>query len=128
MQTAHGTVRKMHNSTTGCYYVCLQDTPHDLEACLCRYDPRCVFLIIGNHDRLHIHVAIAVGKCFPLFFIRLLLIVHLDVALAVVNEDAYLTDIHPVTLLHPDDLSVVVDWLHAVTGNSDTEVRTVRYR
>lgn len=71
-------------------------------------------------------MAIAVGKCFPLIFVRLLLIVHLDVALTIVYEDAYLTDIHPVTLLHPDDLPVMVDRLHAVTGNSDTEVSTVR--
>ncbi|MGM9773097.1 MAG: hypothetical protein ACI3YU_10715, partial [Segatella copri] len=81
-----------------------------MEACLRRYNPRCVFLIVGNHHRLHIHIAVAVGKCFLLFFVRLLLIVHLNVALTIINEDAYLTDVYPVTLLHPDDLPVMVDW------------------
>ena len=53
-------------------------------------------------------MAIAVRKCFPLFFVRLLFIVHLDVALTIINEDADFADIHPVTLLPPDDLPIMV--------------------
>ena len=70
------------------------------------------------------HYTVAGGILFRI--IRDALGIHLDIAVAVIKEDANLPGQDFTTLLYPDQLAVVIDGLHAITAYVDTEVRSRR--
>ena len=57
--------------------------------------------------------------------IRFLFGVCLNVALSIVDHNANLSWTERFTLLHPHDLTVMVDRLHAVAGHANTKFRTI---
>ena len=70
--------------------------------------------------------AIAVGKVIALGFAWLLLIIHLDVAVAVIHEDADLTWGQFTAFLNPCDLTIVINRLHTVAADTNTKISTIR--
>ena len=104
----------------------LQNSAYYLEVGMSRNISRLILLIVGYHDGLHMHIAIAVGELFTIRFVWNLLIIDFDIAIAVIDEDADFTNANMVTLLHPHDLSVMVNRLHTVTGNTEAKFCTFR--
>ena len=68
---------------------------------------------------------IAVGKCILLLFTWFLLTVHLQVAIAIIDKDADLSNGQGLALLDPDDLTVMINRLHTIAGNPYTKISTL---
>ena len=68
--------------------------------------------------------AIAIGKFFNCTLVGVLLIIDFEVAFTIVDENANRANGDLFALLHPNDLTIVVDGLHAVTGYTQTEIGT----
>ena len=68
---------------------------------------------------------IAVSECVLLLFIWLLLTVHLQIAIAIIDKDADLSNGQGLALLHPDDLTVMINRLHTIAGNPYTKISTL---
>ena len=68
---------------------------------------------------------IAVGKCILLLFTRFLLTVHLQVAIVIIGKDADLSNGQGLALLHPDDLTAMINRLHTIAGNPYTKISTL---
>ena len=71
---------------------------------------------------------IAVSECVLLLFIWLLLTVHLQVAIAIIDKDADFTNGQSLAFLYPNDLTVMIDWLHAIARNPHAKIGTFRNR
>ena len=70
--------------------------------------------------------AVAVSKIVTFGFARFLLIIHLDVAIAVIHEDADLTWGQFTAFLNPCDLTIVINRLHTITADTNTKISTIR--
>ena len=55
---------------------------YNLESCVCRNREVVVFLVVGNHDRLHMDIAVTIGKCLSVSLLRLPFAVNLQIAVA----------------------------------------------
>ena len=66
--------------------------------------------------------AVAVGKFLGNVSIRLLLVIDLEVAFIIINENTNLPDGDLFALLHPYDLPVVIHGLHRVAGYPNSEI------
>ena len=58
--------------------------------------------------------------------LQVLLIIHLDVAVAVIHEDTDLTWGQFTAFLNPCDLTIVINWLHTIAADTNTKISTVR--
>ena len=72
--------------------------------------------------------AVAVSKIVTFGFARFLLIIHLDVAVAVIHEDADLTWGQFTAFLNPCDLTIVINWLHTIATDTNTKISSIRDR
>ena len=72
--------------------------------------------------------AITISKCIPLVLIGLLLAVDLQIAIAIIDKDADFTNGQSLAFLYPNDLTVMIDRLHAVTRNPHAKIGTLRNR
>ena len=52
---------------------------------------------------------------------------HFDVPAAIENENSFLTSAYIGRFLYPNDLTVVIDGLHAITMDTDTKIGTGWY-
>ena len=68
------------------------------------------------------HHAVTGSEFFRI--VRYALRIHLDIAVPFIKEDADLAGQDLAALLHPDQLSVMIDGLHAVAADIDAEVRS----
>lgn len=68
--------------------------------------------------------AVAIRELVHDAVIRILLIVGFDITFPVIDEDANRAYRNRVTLLHPDNLPIMVNWLHTVTGYTQAELGT----
>ena len=82
-------------------------------------------MIIGQHHGLHVQATIAVSECVLLLFIWLLLTVHLQVAIAIIDKDADLANGLGLALLDPYNLTVMINRLHTIAGNPYTKISTL---
>lgn len=70
--------------------------------------------------------AVTVSKIVTFGFTRFLLIIHLDVAVAVIHKDADLAWGQFTAFLNPCDLTIVINRLHTIAADTNTKISTVR--
>ena len=68
---------------------------------------------------------IAIGECILLLFTWLLLTVYLQVAIAIIDKDADLSNGQGLALLDPYNLTVMINRLHTIAGNPYTKISTL---
>ena len=68
--------------------------------------------------------AITISKCIPLVLIGLLLAVDLQIAITIIDKDADFTNGQFLAFLYPNDLTVMIDRLHAIAGNPHAKIGT----
>lgn len=70
--------------------------------------------------------AVTVSKIVTFGFARFLLIIHLDVAVAVIHEDADLAWGQFTAFLNPCDLTIVINRLHTIAADTNTKISAIR--
>lgn len=70
--------------------------------------------------------AVTVSKIVTFGFVRFLLIIHLDVAIAIIYEDADLAWGQFTAFLNPCDLTIVINRLHTIAADTNTKISAIR--
>lgn len=103
-----------------------QNPPGDAKLSVWRDGLRRIGLVVRDKHDLRADIPVAVGKICYDSIIRSLFFVNLDKAVAVVYEDPHFSSVQPVAALYPYQLSAVVERLHAVPADIDSEIGLVR--